>query len=55
MNDHILPSAADAQYGALVLVRRLIAEQGLVHWRKYAIAFTLMAVSAACTAIPAYL
>ena len=55
MNDHILPSAADARYGAFALVRRLIAEQGLVHWRKYAIAFTLMAVSAACTAIPAYL
>ena len=55
MNDHILPSAADAQYGALVLVRRLIAEQGLVHWRKYLIAFALMAIAAGCTALSAYL
>jgi ATP-binding cassette, subfamily B, bacterial MsbA len=55
MNDHILPTAADAKYGAFALVRRLIAEQGLVHWRKYAVAFTLMAITAACTAVPAYL
>jgi len=55
MNDHILPAADDAKYGAFALVRRLIAEQGLVHWRKYAMAFALMAVTAGCTAIPAYL
>ena len=55
MNDHILPAADDAKYGAFALVRRLIAEQGLVHWRKYAMAFSLMAVTAGCTAIPAYL
>jgi subfamily B ATP-binding cassette protein MsbA len=55
MNDHILPSAADDKYGAYALVRRLIAEQGMAHWRKYAAAFTLMGITAACTAVPAYL
>ena len=56
MNDHSLSSAADdPRYGALALIRRLLTEQGLVHWRKYAIAFALMAISAACTALSAYL
>jgi ATP-binding cassette subfamily B protein len=52
---HSLPSVADERYGALDLIRRLLAEQGLVHWRKYVIAFALMAVAAGCTALSAYL
>ena len=55
MNEHILPSSADAQYGAWVLVRRLLTDQGLRHWRKYVVAFALMAVAAGCTAASAYL
>ena len=55
MNEHILPSSADAQYGAWVLVRRLLTEQGLRHWRKYVVAFALMAIAAGCTAASAYL
>jgi ATP-binding cassette, subfamily B, bacterial MsbA len=55
MNDHTLPSADDKRYGTVALIRRLLAEQGLVHWRKYAVAFTLMAISAGCTALSAYL
>ena len=55
MNDHILPKADDARYGAYVLVRRLLAEQGAPHWRKYLIAFVLMGVAAAATAASAYL
>ena len=55
MNDKPLPASADAQYRALALVKRLLAEQGLVHWRKYAVAFTLMAISAGSTALSAYL
>src|SRR5674476_1087541 len=55
MNEHTLPSADDERYGTLAMVRRLLTEQGLVHWRKYAVAFSLMAVSAACTALSAYL
>ena len=55
MNDHTLPSADDERYRPFALIRRLLAEQGLVHWRKYAVAFTLMAISAGCTALSAYL
>jgi len=55
MNDPTLPSADDERYRPFALIRRLLAEQGLVHWRKYAFAFSLMAVSAACTALSAYL
>ena len=54
MNEHSLPMAEE-RYSALPLIRRLLTEQGLVHWRKYAIAFTLMAVAAGCTAFSAYL
>jgi ATP-binding cassette subfamily B protein len=45
----------DDPYGAAELVRRLVAEQGLRHWRRYAVAFTLMAVSAGATAASAWL
>jgi len=55
MNDHTLPSADDERYRPSALIRRLLAEQGFVHWRKYAVAFTLMAISAGCTALSAYL
>jgi len=55
MNDHTLPSADDERYGTFAMIRRLLTEQGLVHWRKYGFAFCLMAISAACTALSAYL
>src|SRR5882672_1592858 len=55
MNDKTLPVSADAQYSVSALIKRLLTEQGLVHWRKYAAAFVLMAVSAGCTAFSAYL
>jgi len=55
MTDHSLPATVDERYGALALIRRLLTEHGLVHWRKYAIAFVLMAIAAGCTAISAYL
>jgi ATP-binding cassette, subfamily B, bacterial MsbA len=55
MTDHSLPSTVDKRYGALALIRRLFTEHGLLHWRKYAIAFVLMAIAAGCTAISAYL
>src|SRR6188768_839702 len=54
MNERNLPTAEE-RYRALTLVRRLLTEQGMVHWRKYAIAFVLMAVAAGCTAFSAYL
>ncbi len=40
----------DDPYGAAALIRRLITEQGLTYWRRYLLAFVLMAVSAAATA-----
>ncbi len=55
MNNHSLPKSADEQYSVSILIRRLLTEQGLAHWHKYAIAFTLMAISAGCTALSAYL
>jgi len=45
----------DDPYGAAILIRRLVMEQGAVYWRRYLLAFTLMAVSAATTAGSAYL
>jgi ATP-binding cassette subfamily B protein len=45
----------DDPYGAAILIRRLVMEQGAVYWRRYLAAFALMAVSAATTAGSAYL
>ena len=45
----------DDPYGAAILIRRLIMEQGVAYWRRYLLAFALMAVSAATTAGSAYL
>src|SRR3954464_2255239 len=45
----------DDPYGAAILIRRLIAEQGLAYWRRYLLAFALMAVAAATTAGSAHL
>jgi len=43
------------QDGAPALVRRLLTEYAVEHWRRYAIAFALMGIAAACTAATAYL
>ena len=45
----------DDPYGAAALIRRLITEQGMAYWRRYAVAFSLMAVSAGTTAAAAWL
>jgi len=45
----------DDPYGAAILIRRLIMEQGAAYWRRYLSAFALMAVSAATTAGSAWL
>ncbi len=44
----------DDPYGAAILIRRLVTEQGLAHWRRYLQAFVLMGVAAAATAGSAY-
>ena len=45
----------DDPYGAAILIRRLVAEQGIAYWRRYLVAFALMAIAAAATAGSAYL
>ncbi len=45
----------DDPYGAAQLVRRLVMEQASVYWRRYLMAFILMAIAAAATALSAYL
>jgi ATP-binding cassette, subfamily B, bacterial MsbA len=48
------PEPAD-QYSNRILVRRLLVDEALRHWRLYAFGFVLMAVAAATTALTAYL
>src|SRR2546421_10706827 len=45
----------DDPYGAAILIRRLITEQGAAYWRRYLIAFLLMGVSAGATAGSAWI
>jgi ATP-binding cassette subfamily B protein len=45
----------DDPYGAAILIRRLVAEQGLAYWRRYLLAFALMGVAAGATAGSAYI
>ncbi len=42
-------------HGAFALIRRLLTEHGLGHWKRYALAFALMGLAAVCTAFAAYL
>src|SRR5215467_14717630 len=44
----------DDPYGAAALIRRLVMEQGIVFWRRYLMAFALMAVAAGATATATY-
>jgi len=55
VTDSALRSLLAQRHDASALVRRLLREHALVHWRLYAIAFALMAIAAACTAASAYL
>src|SRR6201991_4218160 len=44
----------DDPYAAAILIRRLVTEQGVVYWRRYLVAFVLMAVAAGATACATY-
>lgn len=44
---------SDDPYGAAILIRRLITEQGAIYWRRYLLAFVLMGISAGATAASA--
>ena len=48
-------SGSSNVYGTPALVRRLLVGEALGHWRRYAVAFALMAVAGTGTAISAYL
>jgi len=45
----------DDPYGAAILIRRLVMEQGAAYWRRYLLAFLLMGVSAGATAGSAWI
>jgi ATP-binding cassette, subfamily B, bacterial MsbA len=45
----------DDPYGAAILIRRLVMEQGVAYWRRYLTAFLLMGVAAGATAGSAYI
>jgi ATP-binding cassette subfamily B protein len=50
------PTAESADpYSTRILVRRLLLDEALKYWPRYAYAFALMAVAAAATALTAYL
>ena len=55
MSDPFNLADDDARYRVRTLIKRLFLEQGLSHWRRYAIAFSLMIIAAGCTAFSAYL
>jgi len=42
-------------YSTTALVRRLLLDEAMQYWRRYAIAFVLMGIAAAATALTAYL
>src|SRR6195952_2901140 len=44
----------DDPYGAAILIRRLVTEQGRAYWRRYLLAFVLMGIAAGATAGAAY-
>ncbi len=44
----------DDPYGAAILIRRLVTEQGITYWRRYLMAFGLMAIAAGSTAGATY-
>jgi ATP-binding cassette subfamily B protein len=45
----------DDPYGAAILIRRLVLEQGATYWRRYLTAFVLMAIAAGATSLSAYI
>jgi ATP-binding cassette subfamily B protein len=45
----------DDPYGAAILIRRLVMEQGAVYWRRYLSAFVMMGIAAGATSLSAYI
>src|SRR5690348_10496112 len=46
---------ASQPYSTYALVRRLLVDEALAYWPRYAVAFLLMGIAAAATALTAYL
>ncbi len=55
MLESILPKSPTDPHGTYVLIRRLLADYGRAQWKRYALAFALMGIAAACTAATALL
>jgi ATP-binding cassette, subfamily B, bacterial MsbA len=49
------PAESSDDYSTYALVRRLLVDEALGHWPRYAVAFILMAIAAGATALTAYL
>jgi ATP-binding cassette, subfamily B, bacterial MsbA len=49
------PAESSDKYATYPLLRRLLVDEALVHWPRYAGAMAMMAVVAGCTALSAYL
>ncbi len=46
---------SDDRYSTYTMVRRLLVDEALGHWRRYAVAFILLGIAAGATALTAYL
>ncbi len=50
-----IPASSADDYSTVALVRRLLLDEALAHWPRYAIALVLMGIAATATALTAYL
>lgn len=55
MSKYLLPESGDHLYGNTTMIKRLVTEEGVLHWKKYIVAAVLMAMTAGCTALVPYL
>jgi ATP-binding cassette subfamily B protein len=55
MSQYFLPESGDHLYRNTTMVKRLVSEEGVLHWKKYVVAASLMAITAGCTALVPYL
>src|SRR5246127_4004430 len=52
---NVSPAGSPDAYPTFALVHRLLIDEALVHWRRYAVAALMMGIAAACAALSAYL
>src|ERR1700691_5198685 len=52
---NVSPAGDPDAYPTFALLRRLLVDEAFAHWRRYAVAAVLMAISAASAALSAYL